>query len=72
MANLGISIGKQFPSAMTPQFQVMPQTYRAPSVLGLDAALGSVLKLGPFRSDVPNGSGWALDLKTCLGIEELP
>jgi hypothetical protein len=71
MAKLGISIGKQFPSVMDPQFQAIPRIYLGPSVLGLDAALGTVIKLGPFRSDIPTVSGWAFDLKTCLGIEEL-
>jgi len=70
MANLGVSIGKQFPSPMDSELQAMSSTYQRLSVLGLDAALRIVLKLGPFRSDVPTRPRWASPVKTCLGIEE--
>lgn len=70
MANLGVSIGKQFPSPMDSELQAMSSTYQRLSVLGLDAALGIVLQLAPFRSDIPAGSRWAPHLKTCLRTEE--
>jgi hypothetical protein len=70
MANLGVSIGKQFPSPMDPQLGASPSAWPRLSVLGLDAALGIVLQLAPFRSDVPTGSRWAPHLKTCVRTEE--
>jgi len=67
MANLGVSIGKQFPSPMDSELQAMSSTYQRLSVLGLDAALQIVLKSRPFRSDVPTRPRWASPVEDLSG-----